>query len=175
MAWVTPRTWVPEELVTANLLNTHLRDNLNALKNPPSARYEPNEGSDYTTTSTSFVDVDATNLALTITTAGGDVMVGFHGLVAPDNVGAARVLFDVAVDGTRTAGNDGITGTTQEGSEGGARPKNVSFVRLISGLAAGSHTFKLQWRTNTGTATLYAGAGTSNADVHPQFWAREVS
>jgi hypothetical protein len=31
MAWTTPRTWVTGELVTAALLNAHLRDNLNAL------------------------------------------------------------------------------------------------------------------------------------------------
>lgn len=28
MPWTTPRTWTPGELVTADLLNTHLRDNL---------------------------------------------------------------------------------------------------------------------------------------------------
>lgn len=32
MAWVTPRTWVPTELVTATMLNQHIRDNLNALR-----------------------------------------------------------------------------------------------------------------------------------------------
>jgi hypothetical protein len=31
VAWTTPRTWVAGELVTAALLNTHLRDNLNAV------------------------------------------------------------------------------------------------------------------------------------------------
>ena len=31
MAFTSPRTWVAGELVTASLLNTHLRDNLNAL------------------------------------------------------------------------------------------------------------------------------------------------
>jgi len=31
MAWTTPRTWVAGELVTASMLNTHLRDNLNYL------------------------------------------------------------------------------------------------------------------------------------------------
>lgn len=31
MAWTTPRTWVTSELVTAALMNTHLRDNLNFL------------------------------------------------------------------------------------------------------------------------------------------------
>lgn len=31
MAWTSPRTWVAGELVTAALLNAHLRDNLNAV------------------------------------------------------------------------------------------------------------------------------------------------
>jgi len=31
MAWTAPRTWVAGETVTAALLNTHIRDNLNAI------------------------------------------------------------------------------------------------------------------------------------------------
>ena len=31
MAWTTPRTWIPYELVTDTMLNTHVRDNLNAV------------------------------------------------------------------------------------------------------------------------------------------------
>jgi len=31
MAWTAPRTWVASEVVTAALLNTHLRDNLKAI------------------------------------------------------------------------------------------------------------------------------------------------
>jgi len=170
MAWVTPRTWVPEELVTANLLNTHLRDNLNALKNPPSAHYELNQGSDYTTTSGSFVDVDATNLALTITPSGGDVLVHFHGAV--ENSGGSAIYFDVAVDGTRIGGDDGIARVRASAS---LDMVEVSFTRLITGLSAAAHTFKLQWKTPANTATLFAGAGTGGKDVHPQFWAREVS
>ena len=90
LAWTTPKTWADDELVTANVMNTHVRDNLNALKAPPTARYELNRTSDYTTTSTSFVDVDGTKLALTITTSGGDVMVHFN----RDN-GQPYVLFDI--------------------------------------------------------------------------------
>ncbi len=159
--WTTPKTWAVDELVTASDFNTHIRDNLNALKAPPSAHYELDEASDYTTSSASFVDVDATKLALTITTNGGDVLVHFHGTVLYD------AYFDVAVDGTRVGGNDGMLCFT-----GSAIP--VSFTRLITGLSAGEHTFKLQWKT-TGTCHLYAGAGTSGRDLHPQFWAREVS
>lgn len=32
MAWTTPRTWVTSEIVTAALLNTHIRDNQNYIK-----------------------------------------------------------------------------------------------------------------------------------------------
>jgi hypothetical protein len=31
MAWTTPRTWVSGELVTAAMMNAHVRDNMNAL------------------------------------------------------------------------------------------------------------------------------------------------
>lgn len=34
MAWTSPRTWVAGEVVTASLLNTHLRDNLLAIGSP---------------------------------------------------------------------------------------------------------------------------------------------
>lgn len=34
MAWTTPRTWVDNEDVTASLMNTHVRDNLNELRDP---------------------------------------------------------------------------------------------------------------------------------------------
>ena len=31
MAWTAPRTWVVAEIVTASVMNTHVRDNLLAL------------------------------------------------------------------------------------------------------------------------------------------------
>ena len=173
MAWTTPKDWTTDELVTASDLNTHLRDNLNALKSPPSAHFEANESSDYATTSGSFADVDATagKMSLTITTNGGDVLVHFHGSVE-HSAGGVGIHFDVAVDGTRTAGDDGIVRVRAQTS---TDTMAVSFTRLIAGLIAGSHTFKLQWKVAGGTATLFAGAGTSAKDVHPQFWAREIS
>jgi hypothetical protein len=173
MGWTEPKTWTAEPLVATDL-NTHLRDNLNELKDPPTAHYELNESADYSTTSTTFVNVDGTKLSLTITTSGGDVMVAFHGYVRPGNNGD-QLYLDVEMDGARIGGDDGIIAAMRAAS--GSTPTRIpmSFVRLITGLAAGSHTFKLQWKVSAGTGELYAGAGTSGADLHPQFWVREVS
>jgi hypothetical protein len=163
--WTTPKTWSTGEALSASDMNTHIRDNLGALKAPPTAAYTCDEVGDYATTQTTFVDVDVSNLALTITTTGGDVMVGFHGHIYA-NGGICNL--DVTVDGAREAGDDGITAVHAAFREA------VSFVRLITDLDAGSHTFKLQWKVSAGTATLYAGAGTANYDLHPQFWVREI-
>lgn len=162
MTWTTPKTWQVDELLTAADLNTHLRDNLNALKAPPTAHVACAESSDYTTTSTTFVDVDSSKLTLTITTNGGDVMVGFHGAVrSSDSWG--NVYLDVAVDGTREGGANGLV-LAQSNT---INP--VGFVHLVSGLAAGEHTFTLQWRVSGNTGTLFA------VDLAAQFWVREVS
>ena len=40
--WSSPRSWSVGELVSASLLNTHLRDNLEFLKAPPTALYTLN-------------------------------------------------------------------------------------------------------------------------------------
>lgn len=167
MAWTTPKTWVVDAALTASDMNTYISDNLEALKDPPSDSYECNEASDYTTSSTSFVDVDSTNLALTITTTGGDVLVGFTGSCG-ETGGDDFMYFNIDVDGTDVADDDGLV-RQKLGS-------NICFTYLVTGLNAGSHTFKLRWKVETGgAATLYAGAGTSKADLHPQFWAREAS
>jgi hypothetical protein len=165
MAWTQPKTWSSEPLTSSDL-NTHLRDNLEELKDPPSEQYVLNQGTDYTTTSTSWVNVDNTNLAFTLTTNGGDVLVHVHLPV----VGSGGIVYlDLEVDGTRLAGDDGLA----RAAAGGVAI--VSFTRLITGLAAGSHTIKLQWKVGAGTGTIYAGAGTSGNDLHGQMWVREVS
>lgn len=41
MAWTTPRTWTTSELVTASIMNTHLRDQLNYLYSGKEAFYLP--------------------------------------------------------------------------------------------------------------------------------------
>jgi hypothetical protein len=170
MSWVTPSPVTTGDLITAADWNQDVVDNTLALKDPPTDSYVGNDSADWTTTSTSFVDIDATDLGLAITTTGGDVMIGFHGNISGSTT--LRAYLDVTMDGTAIAGDDGIIAVNPGTAVASGA---VSFVRLVTSVAAGAHTFVLRWKVNTGTATLYAGAGTSTADLHLQFWVREVS
>lgn len=169
MTWTTPKTWVTGEVLTASDLNTQVRDNLDALKSPPTAQVLLDESADFTTTSTAFVDVDASRLALTITTGGGDVLVSFQGTLYQTH--NSYNYLDVGVDGTRFGGDDGLLNVRLLSSAYATAAFNI----LVTGLAAGSHTFSLQWRVSAGTLKLFAGAGSASMDLHPQFWVREVS
>ena len=97
------------------------------------------------------------------------MLVGFSGNIVASV--SANVSFDIEVDLVRQGTDDGYIcqnpGTAEE---------VISFVIPLSGLGAGLHTFRLQWKTNAGTITMRAGAGaTGGRDTHPVFWVREVS
>lgn len=175
MPTFTPRTWTPGEIVTAALLNAELRDHLNTLKDPPTAHFEADQLADYTTTSTSFTDVDATggNFNLSIETTGGDVLVGFIGSIRVlTSSGDDFLWLNVLVDTTDVAADDGVLVYSPSNNDVAV----ISFVYLVTDLSAGTHSFKLRWRVNSGrTGVLYAGAGTASLNIHPQFWIREVS
>ncbi|MCY3781023.1 MAG: hypothetical protein OXG78_11985 [Chloroflexi bacterium] len=151
-------------------LNTYVRDNQNYLKDRLDNSADSFVSGDafLSTTSNEFVDVDAEKLSLTLVTHGGDVLVGFTGTVQCARPSGAS-YFNVAVDGVDYVADDGIVRDTAVHSSGANRHVPLSFVMLISDLSAGSHTFKLRWKTSV--------ANTSKMDVvnlHPQFWAKEV-
>ncbi|MDX1993704.1 MAG: hypothetical protein SF029_15050 [bacterium] len=171
MTWTTPKTdWQEGDIVAASDMNA-LGTNLNALKTPPTALVTLNEAADFTTTSTTFTDVNTTRLSLTLATTGGAVLVTFAGSISL-NVANSAVYFDLLVNGSRIAGDDGILVVTAAS----VAATNASFTYWLTNLPAGTHTIRLQWKVPAGTTvTMWAGAGTALADLHPQFAAREVS
>lgn len=92
MAWTTPRTWVTGELVTASIMNTHVRDNLSHLGTRPTCRAVMNgsplsvpnstdtlipfDGTDLVDTD-SMHDPASNNTRITFNT-GGTYLVGFR-------------------------------------------------------------------------------------------------
>lgn len=134
-----------------------------------SANYIFDDSPNWTTTSTSFVDIDATDLSLTITTNGKPVRISFHGIFSVSTT--LHLYLNFTIDGTVHAADDGILRNTMAINATYA----LSFTRWITGLSAAAHTFNMRWKVSTGTATLYAGAGTAGIDTHGQFWVEEIS
>lgn len=165
MIWTAPRTWMTGEIVAAAMMNTHVRDNLDFLKGqvdaPLNAAYAGSPAIP-STTSGSFADVHA-NYVITLTTTGAPLLLGFSGTWKSASSGADCCL-DVSIDGTRIGHSSyGLT-YMQAPTADQALP--FSHLRVIS-LAAGSHTFRLQWRVSTGTLSL-------NHSLTTQFYVIEL-
>lgn len=109
--------------------------------------------SDYTETDTSFVDVDATNVSVTLTTYGGHVAVNVIGSVYLTNSANNAVYLDLDVDGSRIG--DSTYGLLKIGSYYSSEITNCSFSKFVYGLSAASHTIKLQWKLSANAAWLW--------------------
>lgn len=135
---------------------------------PAGQRIIRDNGGDYSTASATYVDIDGTNLVITLITLGGNVLVTFTGMM---NDASRQGAIDLSVDGTRyaNAGADGLVGAFA-----GNGDYNVSFSVLVTGLAPGSHTFKPVWHAITSSPILRAGAGVAGNDYLVTFSAQEL-
>lgn len=144
MAWTSPTTRVTGELITASIWNTDLTNNLNWLFARPLASQVYNNTGVLTTSSTSFVDADATNLIVTFTTAAARIkaVATFLGHKATGGDG----FFDLILDSVTRAGHStgGLAKITNETTSG----LPVTIVGEWSGLSAASHTVKIQFRSS---------------------------
>ena len=160
--WTTMTDLATGDLVTEADMDA-IRGNIEYL-------LDPNNDSDvrsaaYSTTSTTFVDIDAGNLSLTVVTNGGSLLVVFS-VSAYSSVGPDRFYFDIDVDGTRIGAAGGGVGYIVQGNNntGFQFASSVTLVALVTGLSAASHTVKPQWRVTTGgvTANITASEGQAN-------------
>lgn len=107
MAWTAPRTWVAGEVVTAALLNTHVRDNLSYLKDLAVAT--PTLGSNVVTAgegSESYRKGDTVTLAVYVQAA-GPVAAGGTLLTVADGYRPPRII-----RGTLSSGASTVCGVT---------------------------------------------------------------
>ena len=154
MAWTTPKSWSVGELLTAANFNAQIRDNTAYLAAMAKTQVQHTPTADYTRTgATTWAAVDAVNLAGSITIAAGTrikftvELVMLNNCTSPD-YGAVTIFMDGVNIGDA---NYGIMSTLSSRLRTGA-------VYLKTGVAAGAHTFELQFRTsNSGlTTTIYA-------------------
>lgn len=149
--YTTPRTWAAGEVVTASLLNTHLRDMMDYFKARPVARVSDLDGTVGSTTSTSFVDI--TGATVNITTSGSSSLLimasgSWNGSGATNN-GYITALVDGVNQGDAT---NGMTGLIQYAVGNGSW---WGFTYVTSAAVSnGAHTVKLQFRTSAGVTCI---------------------
>jgi len=117
----------------------------------------------WTTTSTSFVDIDSTIFSLDVTTTGSDLLVLFHGTIY--NNTATGTQLDITVNGARYVGESGTAHMYMQDTSNARTPISLS-VRVP--VLAGTHTVRMQWSVNAGTATML-----SAGIIHPIFTVME--
>lgn len=83
----------------------------------------------------------------------GNVQAQFHGAIANGNL-AANISVGLIVDGAFIDGETTTKGLTSTQQAVATDNENFSFSELITGLAAGSHTFCLAALVSAGTATI---------------------
>jgi hypothetical protein len=108
-------------------------------------------GTDYTTTSSTFSNIDGTNLAHSFISGPRKLRFSFHG--SGYHTGSAQYIeFDILFDGARIGNTDGLAVFNTS--------ENLSFsfeYTTPDTVTAGAHTATVQWRTSSATAHLYNG------------------
>jgi hypothetical protein len=167
MAWTSPITFLAGSALTANFLNTYIRDNLNEMapaKATSTGSLFVTTGvnaiterlisgavvtTSQTTSSTSYVDLATSGPAVTLTT-GTQALVFVSADLAVDE-GSGQSMMSFAVSGATTvaAGTFGMVEHTGNGTLNSAQ--RLGALRWIA-LTAGSNTFTAKYKTAFGTS-----------------------
>lgn len=160
--WTPPITWAVDQLVTADILNEQIRDNISYLLNPSHNRILRDNSGTYTITNvTTFQDIDGANLSISLEIAGGPVLVRFQAS-GYTNGAAHEGYFDIAVDGVRVGASFTQGLATLVAARTGTEVYPINMTCLLTGLSAGTYVIRPQWRTSASdTVTLLANTTTN--------------
>jgi hypothetical protein len=170
MAWTAPRTWTTSEIVTASIMNTHVRDNLletgpakastaggfiigTGTANTITERASAGAVADSlrSTTSTSYTDLPDGAHSTTVTT--GTRALVYVGAYASNDTGGAESWISFAVSGATTLSAANSNGAGMDFATADEAATISSAKRLVS-LTAGSNTFTAKYRASAGTASF---------------------
>lgn len=123
-----------------------LRQNIQVLHDRNIEQYfHDGTGSDWSTTSTQLVAVDAAKFQLTITSNGGPIMTWFHGSTRRASGSAFYVFFTILRIG------DPVDAYEPNFPQWANRWKPISVWKPYPFLPAGDHTFSVYWMISGGT------------------------
>lgn len=165
MAWSTVTTPTTGTVISTTNFGAKVVGDLNYLfAERPRTQIYLEGAAHYTTTSTSFVAVDTTNLRITQTINSTIYRVEAWGVCQHSNTAAGAgtelggtIAFDFFLDSvTRKGSTNGIFKILQ--SNNGSAMHSFHISAIYTGVSVGSHTVDLCWRTSGATATLLGNA-----------------
>lgn len=151
MSWRQPKTWLAESITLAKL-NTEIRDQFLALKDPPT------EIVDMDYTGLNFPDESSAGWSahpdyqIELSTEGGDILVSFQACVN------GTAYLDIGINGSRYGGPDGLQGSTISNSQ-------LAMYILLTDKPAATYTIELYVK----------GSFTFHKYHCPQLFVREIS
>lgn len=169
MAWTTPRTWVTSEVVTASIMNTHVRDNFeetgphlvtsagqylvassaNNLTVRGGATDEDNTAE--TTASTSYTDLATSGPNVTRTV--GDRALVLWSARMSNNTAGETCFVSIDISGANTSSATDSRSIRFE-SDSANQQADISGHRFYESMSAGSSTFKLEYKVSGGTGNF---------------------
>lgn len=162
MSWTTPKTWSANEIVGAADMNTHIRDNMNALKDPPF--YQTAITANWSASATTWTGISS--LSAVLNTYGGDIMVHFQAFIWNEEA-AVNLQYNGTSYVTTTSG---LARTMRIGLTGTNIGNHVTYTVWVTGLPSGTHVFAPVVKTDNGQWAQLQG------DRNPiMFWVREAS
>lgn len=150
MSWTTPRTWTTGDTITAALLNTHLRDNLNYLYDPPGCLAIRTSNQSITSGSQTVVNFNSTDVFDTDTmhdtstnpdritpNTSGAYVVSLNIEFAPNSTGFRRAW----ISNTDPTTNVGTVASFSCGNAGSTENTILSCTGIAKILVSGSSWF----------------------------------
>lgn len=170
MAWTIPVTWTAGQIVGASDLNAQIRDNMIYASGTGRPINKVLRQASYSSTSNTFVDIDAVNLIITLTLSGSRVMCVGTLLLFASNVASNYAAVDWILDSTTRSG-DATYGAAMAGQNRG--DWLTTFVGYFTGLSAASHTFKPQWKAGIATGSASNTDGVAGFVPFVNMWVWE--
>lgn len=151
MAWTAPRTWTTTELVTAAMMNTHVRDNLVFLGGKSGVTVDDTVAG---FTNTAYADLDALTtdpfaspaIVSVLTQTSAIVIMSFSYVIQNTS---GDCWFSYRISGATTVASSDNWGIR---SSAAASQAARTFVHHRTGLTAGTNTFEMQGRVTANNA-----------------------
>ena len=127
--------------------------------------YAPASDTTDSSTSTTFVDVDATNLAVTFTApASGNVLIHVQVNVTSNNA-TGDIYVNLREGSTNLANTSRLVDAVSSNTL-----TQIMCAFYLTGLSAGSHTYKLGYKTTTAATTVAVNLGPNFGQVVFEVW-----